>query len=98
MKLETDPTVQYAVGYNAAQNSWWTNPLTRADLEVVSPYNTYINPGLPPTPIANPGIPALQAVAYPAQTPYYYFRATCDGSGRHNFSETFQEHLDKACP
>jgi UPF0755 protein len=98
MKLETDPTIQYAVGYNAAQNSWWTNPLTRADLEVVSPYNTYINPGLPPTPIANPGIPALQAVAYPAQTPYYYFRATCDGSGRHNFSETFQEHLDKACP
>ena len=98
MKLETDPTVQYALGYNAAQQSWWTNPLTYADLDVVSPYNTYLYPGLPPTPISNPSLAALQAVAFPAQTPYYFFRAACDGSGRHNFSETFEQHLNFACP
>ncbi|HKJ26008.1 MAG TPA: endolytic transglycosylase MltG [Anaerolineales bacterium] len=98
MKLETDPTVQYALGYNSAQTTWWTNPLTYGDLEVDSPYNTYLYPGLPPTPIANPSLAALQAVAFPAQTPYYYFRAACDGSGRHNFSQTYQEHIDFACP
>ena len=98
MKLETDPTVQYALGYNSAQNTWWTNPLTYQDLEVDSPYNTYMYPGLPPGPIANPSLAALQAVAFPAQTPYYYFRAACDGTGKHNFSQTYQEHLDYACP
>ena len=97
MKLETDPTVQYALGYNASSNSWWKTPLTFSDLEVDSPYNTYLYPGLPPTPIASPGLAALQAVAYPAQTPYYYFRAACDNSGKHNFSETFEQHLQFAC-
>jgi UPF0755 protein len=97
MKLETDPTVQYAVGYNANQGTWWTNPLSLSDLEIDSPYNTYLYPGLPPTPIANPSLAALQAVAFPAQTPYYYFRAACDGSGRHNFSQTYEEHLSYAC-
>jgi UPF0755 protein len=97
MKLETDPTVQYAIGYNPAQNTWWTNPLSFADLEVDSPYNTYRYAGLPPAPIANPSLAALQAVAFPAQTPYYYFRAVCDDSGRHNFSQTFEEHLSYAC-
>ena len=98
MKLETDPTVQYALGYNPAQQTWWTNPLTYADLEVDSPYNTYMYPGLPPAPISNPSLAALQAAAFPAKTPYYYFRAACDGSGRHNFSETYQQHLEFACP
>ncbi len=98
MKLETDPTVQYALGYNQAQSQWWTNPLSLADLQVNSPYNTYLYPGLPPGPICSPGIDALRAVAFPAQTPYYYFRATCDGSGRHLFAETFEEHLANACP
>lgn len=98
MKLETDPTVQYALGYNPAQNTWWTNPLTYADLEVDSPFNTYLYPGLPSTPICNPSLAALQAVAFPAQTPYYYFRAACDQSGKHNFSETYDQHLNYACP
>jgi UPF0755 protein len=98
MKLDSDPTVQYALGFNAAQNTWWTNPLSLEDLKVDSTYNTYLYSGLPPGPIANPGLPALQAVAYPAQTPYYYFRSTCDGSGRHVFAETFEEHLGNACP
>ena len=98
MKLETDPTVQYALGYNADQATWWTNPLSLLDLETDSPFNTYRYPGLPPGPIANPGLNALQAVAFPAQTPYYYFRAACDHSGRHTFAETFEEHRNNACP
>jgi UPF0755 protein len=98
MKLESDPTVQYAVGFNASQNSWWTNPISLADLQFDSPYNTYIYPGLPPGPICNPSLNALRAVAFPAQSPYYFFRATCDGSGRHAFAETFQEHVNNACP
>jgi UPF0755 protein len=97
MKLETDPTVQYAVGYNLELDTWWTSQLTYSDLEVESPYNTYLYPGLPPTPIASPSLAAIQAVAFPAKTPYYFFRAACDGSGKHNFSETFQQHLDFGC-
>ena len=98
MKLETDPTVQYALGYNAAQGTWWTNPLSLFDLEYDSPYNTYLYTGLPPGPISNPSMAALQAVAFPGETPYYYFRAACDGSGRHNFAQTFEEHIANACP
>jgi UPF0755 protein len=98
IKLEADSTVQYAIGYNRDQNSWWTNPLSGADLQFQSAYNTYQYPGLPPGPIANPGLSALRAVAFPAQAPYYYFRAACDGSGKHVFSNTFEEHNQKACP
>ena len=98
LQLDSDPTVQYAMGYNETQNTWWTNPLSLEDLKINSPYNTYQVQGLPPGPIANPGLNALQAVAFPAQTPYYYFRAACDHSGRHVFSETFAEHASKACP
>jgi UPF0755 protein len=98
MKLDTDPTVQYAIGFNERQNTWWTNPLSLADLQFDSPYNTYLYPGLPPGPIASPSLPALRAVAFPAQTPYYYFRAGCDETGRHSFSATFEEHLQNACP
>jgi UPF0755 protein len=97
MKLDSDPTVQYAVGYDAGRGGWWVNPLTVADLEIGSPYNTYRVRGLPPGPIANPGLGALQAVAYPAQTNYFYFRARCDGSGRHAFAVTYEEHLKNAC-
>jgi UPF0755 protein len=97
MKLDADPTVQYALGYNNLQNTWWTNPLSLADLEIESPYNTYRYQGLPPGPIANPSLTALRAIAFPAQTPYYYFRSACDGSGRHTFAETFSEHKDNAC-
>jgi UPF0755 protein len=96
--LASDPTVQYALGYNQDQETWWTNPLSIQDLKVDSPYNTYVNSGLPPGPISNPGLAALRAAAFPAQTPYYYFRAACDGSGRHLFSETFEGHLANECP
>ena len=97
MYLAADPTVQYAIGYIDEQNSWWKNPLYLDDLEINSPYNTYEFPGLPPGPISNPGITALQAVASPANTSYLYFRASCDGSGQHLFTETFEEHLNNAC-
>jgi UPF0755 protein len=68
------------------------------NLKIISPYNTYEYPGLPPGPICNPGLAALLAVAYPADTHYLYFRAACDGSGQHLFAETFDEHLGNACP
>src|SRR6266498_986732 len=98
MKLDADPTVQYALGYSLINQSWWTSPLSLIDLRVNSPYNTYINTGLPPTPIANPSLDALRAIAFPAETNYLYFRAKCDGSGYHEFSETFDEHLQNGCP
>jgi UPF0755 protein len=98
MKLDADPTVQYAIGYNFLQQTWWTNPLTLLDLQLNSPYNTYIYTGLPPTPISNPGLNALRAVASPEETTFYFFRAKCDGSGYHEFVETFDEHLQNACP
>jgi len=98
MKLQTDPTVQYALGYDSLQATWWTSPLDSVDLEVDSPYNTYKYPGLPPGPICNPGWAALQAVAYPDESPYYYFQAKCDSSGFHNFAETYEQHLLNNCP
>ncbi len=98
MRLESDPTVQYARGYDAARGGWWPVPLTVDDLQLDSPYNTYRYAGLPPGPIASPGEAALRAVAFPAQTPYYYFRAACDGSGRHLFARTYEAHLQNACP
>jgi UPF0755 protein len=97
-ELASDPTVQYALGFNQDQATWWTNPLSLQDLQITSPYNTYIYKGLPPGPISNPGLAALKAVAFPAQTNYYYFRAACDGSGRHLFAETYAEHLANECP
>ena len=97
-ELASDPTIQYALGFNQDQGTWWTNPLSLHDLQVNSPYNTYVNKGLPPGPISNPDLAALRAVAFPAQTKYYYFRAACNGSGRHLFAETYAEHLANECP
>ncbi len=96
-KLETDPTVQYALGYNAEWGNWWKSPLTAADLTIDSPYNTYIISGLPPAPISNPDLSSILAVASPASTDYYYFRAKCDGSGEHVFARTFEEHVANEC-
>lgn len=98
MKLDADPTVQYALGYQADTNSWWKSPLFLNDLQVNSPFNTYQIGGLPPAPISNPGTEALQAVAFPQSSPYYYFRAACDGSGYHVFAVTLEEQIANACP
>ncbi len=97
IKLDADPTVQYALG-RQPDGSWWKTGLTLEDLQVDSPFNAYVRPGLPPSPIANPGLESLRAVAFPASSPYLFFRAACDGSGRHAFAETLDQHLLNACP
>jgi len=84
MKLDADPTIQYALG------EW--RELSLDDLKLDSPYNTYLHPGLPPTPIANPGVAALEGAAKPAAVPYFYFVAKSDGTGDHAFAVTIEEH------
>ncbi len=84
MPLQSCATIQYILGYPKAE-------LTVRDTEIPSPYNTYLHPGLPPGPIANPGMAALQAVLYPKKTEYLYFVA--DKEGAHHFSKTYGEHL-----
>jgi UPF0755 protein len=97
MHLGSDPTVQYALGYDLAGGTWWKNPLSLADLQYDSPYNTYVHTGLPPGPIASPSLEALRAVAFPEISPYYYFRAKCDGSGYHIFAVTLEEQITNGC-
>lgn len=93
IKLEADPTVQYAMGYQPAADQWWKTPVFLEEYSSVdSPYNTYLYPGLPPGPIANPGLSSISAVLQPAQHDYLYFVAVADGSGRHVFATTFEEH------
>jgi UPF0755 protein len=87
MPLQSDPTVIFALTRGEAPLG---RTLTRADLTLDDPYNTYAIPGLPPGPIANPGRAALAAVLQPAQTRELYFVA--DGSGGHAFAETLDEH------
>ena len=87
MPLQMDSTVQYAVGTAAA---WWKRELSAADLEVDSPYNTYRYRGLPPTPIASPGLASIEAAVNPANVPYLFFFARGDGS--HAFAVTYEEH------
>jgi UPF0755 protein len=92
--LNADPTVQYGLGYQADTGSWWKRPLLLDDLRSESAYNSYVHPGLPPGPIASPGLAALEAVAHPADGPWMYFVANdvaCDGT--HVFAETYDEHL-----
>jgi UPF0755 protein len=84
MPLQSCATIQYILGYAKPE-------LTVADTELPSPYNTYLNPGLPPGPIANPGLASINAVLYPAETEYLYFVA--DKNGSHRFSRTYDEHL-----
>lgn len=97
MKLDADPTVQYAAGFNVEQSTWWTNPLSAVDLDINSRFNTYIYAGLPPAPISNPSLETLYAVAYPETTSYYYFRARCDNSGYHLFASTLDEQIANGC-
>lgn len=94
MRLEADPTVQYAMGYQPASGQWWKSPVYLEEYSsVISPYNTYLNAGLPPGPIAAPRLSSILAVLYPAQHDYLYFVAEPGGTGRHVFSRTFEEHL-----
>jgi len=94
MKLDADPTVQYAMGYQADTGQWWKTPVFLEEYSRVgSPYNTYIYPGIPPGPIAAPGLSSIQAVLYPDEHDYLYFVALADGSGAHVFAKTYDEHL-----
>jgi UPF0755 protein len=93
MPLQADPTVQYAVASrpgSVVEYGYWKNQLTQQDLQFDSTYNTYAKIGLPPGPIANPGIDSIIAVIRPANTKYLYFVARNDGS--HAFAETFEQH------
>ncbi len=87
--LQADPTVQYARGVPG--NWWWKPQSVEEYAQVTSPYNTYLNPGLPPGPIANPGASALEATRNPAATAFCFFVATGDDR-RHIFAQTFAEH------
>ena len=85
--LGSDPTVEYALGLHEDP----AHPLTLADVRAASPYNTYRHRGLPPGPIANPGMACIEATLHPAKTPYLYFVAR--GDGTHAFSRTYRQQL-----
>jgi UPF0755 protein len=89
MLLQCDPTVIYA----ALLEGRWRGSLFKSDLASDHPFNTYRHAGLPPGPIANPGLAALQAAAQPAVTDYLYFVAKPGGSGEHTFTKAFPDHL-----
>lgn len=88
--LEVDATLQYALGYQPVSKTWWKKELTDQDKKIDSPYNTYLNPGLPPTPIANPGLASIQAVIYMQNTDYWYY--IHDPSGNVHYAKTLPEH------
>lgn len=89
-KLETDATVQYALGYDEEGKTWWKKSLFDADLKINSPYNTRKNLGLPPTPICSPGLSAIKAVAEPSETEYFFYLH--DSTGKIHFAKTLDEH------
>lgn len=88
MRLQCDPTTVYA----ALVENRYRGVIHQSDLESQNPYNTYQHAGLPPGPIANPGLSSLQAAVEPEETPYLYFVAKADGSGGHNFSDSLHQH------
>jgi UPF0755 protein len=87
-RLESDPTIIYGL---VGGKGTLGHPITRAEKEQPTPYNTYIIDGLPPGPIANPGRASIEAAASPARTKEMFFVA--DGTGGHVFAETYEQHL-----
>ena len=88
--LQVDATVQYAKGYDAASDSWWPQVTQDDYRQVKSPYNTYLRVGLPPAPIANPGLDAIRAAANPQDTDYLYYLH--DSEGKIHYAKTSEEH------
>lgn len=88
--LQTDATLQYALGYQSKDKTWWKKTLFEEDKKVASPYNTYTNPGLPPGPISNPGLASIRAAIYPKKTDYWYYLH--DPAGGVHYAVTLEEH------
>jgi UPF0755 protein len=88
--LQVDATLQFALGYQPSEKTWWKKYLTVDDKKVQSPYNTYTHPGLPPGPIGNPGLASIKAVIYPTETDYWYYLH--DESGGAHYGKTIDEH------
>lgn len=88
--LQVDATLQYILGYQASEKSWWKKSLFDEDKKINSPYNTYRNPGLPPGPIANPGLSALKAVVFSQKTDYWYYLH--DPTGKAHYAKNIEEH------
>jgi UPF0755 protein len=91
LRLSSDPTIQYAKGFDPETGNWWNPMLPGEGQTIESPYNTFKVQGLPPGPIASPGLASILAVLGPADTDYLYFHAVGDGS--HVFATTLEEHL-----
>lgn len=90
MALQVDATIQYAKGQNTVSKKWW-EPVTLDEYKsVISNYNTYLHPGLPPGPISNPGLEALKAAASPVDTDYFYYLH--DKNQIIRYAKTIQEH------
>jgi len=90
--LQVDATVQYALGYQEEENSWWKKSLSLEDLKISSLYNTYTHTGLPPGPIGSPGLSAITAIIESdTDTPYLYYISNKDGSQLH-YARTLDEH------
>lgn len=88
--LQADATLQYMLGYQSAEKTWWKKSLTDEDKKVPSPYNTYKNTGLPKRPISNPGLAAITAVLHPKENEYWYYLH--DSTGVVHFAKTLEEH------
>jgi len=88
--LQTDATIQYALGYQPFEKSWWKKQLTVDDKKIRSPFNTYRTLGLPPSPIANPGLASIRAVIYPEDSSYWYYLH--DPTGVVHYGATLEEH------
>ncbi len=105
MALQTDATIQYALATtnclsrealakwdkpSSINCDWWPKNITNQDLKIASPFNTYLNPGLPPAPISNPGLAAIKAVVYPQKTNFLYYLS--DKNGQMHYAQTIDEH------
>lgn len=88
--LQADATLQYALGYQPEERTWWKKNLTDLDKKFKSPYNTYLNIGLPPEPIGNPGLASIKAVIYPEKSDFWYYLH--DPTGGVHFAKTIEEH------
>ncbi|MFZ2202435.1 MAG: endolytic transglycosylase MltG [Microgenomates group bacterium] len=96
--LQVDAAVQYALSTSRCRIricDWWPKSLTPADLKIVSPYNTYTNLGLPPSPIGNPGRASLEAATQPKESKYWFYLHDLDGNI--HYAQTIEEHNQNIC-